>query len=104
VFGFKTLYATAGFISAAMFVNFATAYFILIKITLRQSLYLFFKELIKPFFCAVLSGIALFLCDSYFKGNLFFSLTFKTVIAGAVLAGINGKSLVRYIKEKGHRP
>jgi PST family polysaccharide transporter len=104
VFGFKTLYATAGFVSAAMFINFATAYFILIKITLQQSLCLFLKELIRPFFCAVVSGICLFLCDSYFKGNLFFSLAFKIGIAGIVLAGINGKSLARYIKEKCDKP
>jgi PST family polysaccharide transporter len=104
VFGFKTLYATAGLISAAMFVNFATAYFILIKITLQQSLYLFLKELMRPFFCTMLSGIFLFLCDSYFKGNLFVSLGLKIGIAGIVLVGINGKSLARYVKEKGDKP
>jgi PST family polysaccharide transporter len=101
VFRFKTLYATAGFITVAMFINFGIGYFAMIKITLNQSLYLFLKELIKPLFCAICSGIGLLLYDTFFKGNLFVSLCVKVIIAGIVFLGINFNNFIPYIKSKG---
>jgi PST family polysaccharide transporter len=101
VFGFKTLYATAGFISGAMLINFVMTYSIMIKITLKQSLRPFLRELVRPSLCAIVSGIGLLLGDTYFEGNLFISLSLKTMIVGVVLAGMNFKSLVTYIKTRG---
>jgi PST family polysaccharide transporter len=101
VFGFRTLYATAGFVSGIVIINFVIGYFILIKITLKQSLWPFLRELPKPLFCAAVSGICLSLFDARFEGNLFVSLVLKTGIAGIVLAGINIKSLTGYMKVRG---
>jgi PST family polysaccharide transporter len=100
VFEFKTLRATASFITGAVIINFAITYFLMIKITLRQSLNLFLKELVRPLFCAICSAIGFLLFDTYFEGNLVSSLGLKIMIASVIFIGVNIKSLAAYIKLK----
>jgi hypothetical protein len=69
----------------------------MIKITLKQSLWPFLRELPMNFFVPLLTVFAC-RCLIPALGNLFVSLGLKMEIAGIALVGINGKSLVRYIK------
>jgi PST family polysaccharide transporter len=100
VFVFKTMEATASFVSIAMIINFILGYFILIRITMKQSLRPFLLALVRPFLCTVCCVIGLFLYDKYFRGTLISSFFLKAVITGLIFVGINFRYLTNLVKAR----
>jgi PST family polysaccharide transporter len=81
IFVFNDLEAVAYILLCAFFINFFQSYYILIKMTLQQSMILFFKQLFIPFLLAICVFVFEFLFLKYIKiENLYASLGLKTMI------------------------